>query len=205
MLSEKSPMLAALVAALSLAPDLLAAPAPAGKEPLAFELSVQKGSHGVGDRVAFTLTVRNNSGKPLKLDVKPARRLNNGYNALANGELLRRVVIADGKKRACKPDLTSFAGILPGVMVRGVELSLKPGEVHKVAFGAKVVRDREGKVCLLFDDPESPGLKRFGARLCRSAWGFPLTGDKLTLRLVYDRGGVNASSNDLRVRFGGKK
>jgi hypothetical protein len=195
----------ALIAALSAATLLPGAPARKDKKPLALELSAKKATFNVGDRVAFTVTVRNNSGKPIKLDAKPARFLNNGYNALANGELLRRVAVEDGKAKTHNPDLTSFGGIEPAVIVRAGVLSLKTGEARKVTFGAKVVRDKEGKLRLLFDDPESPGLKRFGTRLSRSAWGFPVTGGKLTLRLIYDRGAVRASSNAVTLKFAAKE
>jgi hypothetical protein len=176
------------------------------KSPVTFKLSVAKARVRPGDLVHFTLEVRN-ADRPIQLDLKPAKFLNNGLNALVNGELLWRVEGKGSKGKLREPELTSYGGIEPGVVVRDVTVSLKPREVREFSFAAVLERHTDGTLRLLFDDPNSPGLKTFGKRLSRSAWWFPARDGTLTLRLVYDRGGIAASSNDvtLQIEQGEKK
>lgn len=173
------------------------------KSPLALKLSVDKGRFAPGELVTFALSITNVSDKALTLDTRPGKHLNNGLDALRTGEFLRRVEGEGGKARLHPPALVSFAGIEPAVMVeKKAEPQLEPAQTVQLLFVAKLDAPKAGELRLLFDDPNSPGLKRFKDRLSRNAWSFPIADGKLTLRFVYDRGGIVAASNDVTFEAG---
>jgi hypothetical protein len=165
-------------------------------------LSADRARAQAGDLIVFTLAVTNNTDRPLQLDAKPAQDLNNGQHALANGELLRAVEARDGKERLREPELFSVPGILPPVSASGVEQVLAPGATREFRLAARVEGPGPRGMHLVFDDPESPGLKRYGPGLYRRLYFFQAEEGKISLRCVYDRGGLSVSSNDLVLQLG---
>lgn len=195
---------AILTATVAVAAPAFAVPADKPKDkgkdaPVVLTLSADKEKYKPGDTVVFELTVNNNTDKPLTLNVEPAKFLNNGLHALLTGEMLRRVEAKKGEPALHAPGTVSFGGIEPGVLVKEKEITIEAKGKKSFAFVAVI--DSANPVRLLFDDPNSPGLKTFGRRLSRSAYVFPLAEGRNTFRFVLERGGTSAASNDVTIEL----
>jgi RNA polymerase sigma factor (sigma-70 family) len=178
--------------------------APVG--PAALKLTANKTSLQTGELVVFTLAVTNNTDRPLRLDTKPKAELNNGQHVLSTGELLRAVEVKDGKEQLRGPEVAilpaSGPGILPAMRTLEKEQVIGAGATKEFRLAARVEEYRPGQWRLLFDDPESPGLKQFGPSLSRSAYFFRAPEGKITFRCLYNRGGLSVSSGDLTLQIG---
>jgi hypothetical protein len=175
----------------------LAAPAPKAvpKGPLTLQLKVDRERLRPGDLVTFTLVLVNNTDSPVQLDAKPVKHLNNRRNALLNGEMFRRVEVKGGAEVLHKPGWVSFGGQQPYLYANDVTPKLAPREKRTVMFTAKVhnfARPGGDEPQLMFDEGTS--------RVCRDPCAFPAPPGAMKLRLVYDRGGLMASSNDVTLR-----
>lgn len=167
---------------------------------IALKLAVKMAVWKAGDLIQFELNVTNKTNQALSLDTKPGKFTNTGLDAIASGELFRRVEKLEGKDKLHPPALFNFGGIQPAIVVKEKPLALEPQATRGITIVARVHNDN-GKLLLLFDPPDSPGLKTFGANLSRSAYSFPVTDSKLTVRFVYDCGGITAVSNDVALVF----